>query len=175
MKKILITGVSGVGKSTVSAKLREMGEIAHDTDSIDGLFIMVDKKTRLPAINYKHDDLNEVQNMDWICDVKKLEEILNNPEHNSFEVVFCCGSASNYDEMFTLFDQIILLKTNEENMRQRLSTRMDNDFGRTAEVQDWIMTWKDWWESDVIEKKAIVIDANREIEDVVAEILSKSV
>lgn len=48
-KSILITGVSGVGKTSISQKLNEMGYRAYDMDSEPELFSMVDKKNRIAS------------------------------------------------------------------------------------------------------------------------------
>lgn len=170
-KSILITGISGVGKSTVSNKLNALGYKAYDVDDIPGLCAMIDKKTGKPMVGYEHDNLEKVVGMDWICDSKKLKSIVVN---ESGELAFYCGISSNIDEVWPLFDLVILLKVGHETTRHRLTHRTDNDFGRTKEVQDWIMTWKDRWEADVEEKGAVVIDAHRSIDQVVEEIIEKA-
>ena len=43
-KSMLITGVAGSGKSAVCKELKKLGYLAHDIESVAGLFMMVDKK-----------------------------------------------------------------------------------------------------------------------------------
>ncbi|MDO8640561.1 MAG: hypothetical protein Q7R33_03370 [Nitrosarchaeum sp.] len=89
-------------------------------------------------------------------------------------MTFYCGSASNIDEILPLFDAVFLLEVSSETTRQRLISRTENDFGRTLEVRDWIMSWKEWWENDMKEKGAIVIDAHKSLDEVAGEILDRA-
>jgi len=93
---------------------------------------------------------------------------------NAKDIAFYCGTAGNLDELLSLFDKIFLLKISPKILRERLSTRKSNDYGCTSEVQDWIIEWKDWWESHMIENGAIVISADRDIKEVTTDILKRS-
>lgn len=167
-KSILITGVSGSGKSSLSIKLNEMGYKAYDMEEIPELFSMLDKKTGKPVIGHDNANLEKVKEMDWVCDTKKLASIIAD---ETSELTFYCGSASDMDSILPFFNSVILLKVGHEAMRHRLTTRTTNDFGRTAEVQDWIMTWKDWWENDMQEKGVIVVDAHQSLDEVAKEVV----
>ncbi|HLD57821.1 MAG TPA: AAA family ATPase [archaeon] len=169
-KSILVTGVSGAGKSAISKKLNELGYKAYDMDDFPGLFTMINQKTGEPVVGHDNSNLEKVAEMDWICDKNKLQTIISD---ESNQLVFYCGSASNIDEILPLFDLVILLKVSPEAMRHRLTTRTENDFGRTSEVQDWIMTWKDWWENDLQQKGAVVVDACGSLDQVVKELIKK--
>ncbi|MBU4124513.1 MAG: hypothetical protein KKI14_03560, partial [Nanoarchaeota archaeon] len=72
------------------------------------------------------------------------------------------------------FDKVFLLKANRKNTCERLTKRTSNDFGRTAEVQKWIFTWKKWWEDKMIKRGAIVINANRDIKEITSNIIKRS-
>ena len=170
-KSILITGTSGTGKTSLSKRLRDMGYSTHDLDDIKGLFCMIVKNTKQPFVNYDNDNLQKVKNMNWVCGVDKLKSIITN-EIN--KVAFYCGNASNLDEVVPMFDSVVLLKASPEVIRQRLSSRISNDFGRTKEVQDWLMGGRELWEKEVEKFGAIVIDANQGL-DVVASNVVKSV
>ncbi|QQS60815.1 hypothetical protein IPN41_04585 [Candidatus Falkowbacteria bacterium] len=74
-------------------------------------------------------------------------------------------------EIVPLYDKLILLKANDEVILQRLSSRTSNDFGKTTEIQEWILTSKDEWENNIKKMNAIVIDTNKDINQVVIEIL----
>ena len=170
-RSILITGVAGSGKTTISNKLKEMGYTAYDIDRVKGLCRMVHKETGATLEKQDNDNLEEVVKGDWICDADELKKLIaNTPD----KIAFYCGVNSNMEELIPLFDKLIMLKANEEATRERLTNRTSNDFGRTAEVQDWIMTWKDWWEKEMIEKGAVVIDSNRPLDGIVKEIIERS-
>jgi dephospho-CoA kinase len=167
-RSILVTGVAGSGKSFLCKELKRRGYKAYDIEEIDGMFSMVDKKTRKVAERYDNKFLEDAKNHDWVCDEKKLScLIMKNPKG----VVFYCGVASNLDDLLHLFYRVFLLKASPETTRSRLSTRTSNNFGRTREVQEWVLSWKGWWEDHITEKGAIVIDSNRTIKQVADEIL----
>lgn len=167
-KSILITGVAGTGKSAVCDELNKLGYKALGIENIDGLFSMVNKKTGKPFKDYNNDDLEKVKQSDWICDKKKLQRLMSK---NSNGIVFYNGTASNLDDLIPLFDKIFLLKVSEKVLRERLSNRTSNDFARTTEVQKWVFSWKSWWENNMREKGAIVIDASRSLREVVNDII----
>jgi broad-specificity NMP kinase len=170
-KSILITGVAGTGKSVICNKLNKLGYKALGIEDIDGLFAMIDKKTGKQFKNFDNDNLELVKQADWICNKKKLQHLMRK---KSNELVFYCGTASNLNDLLYLFDKIFLLKVNQKVLRQRLSTRTSNDFGRTAEVQRWVFSWKKWWENHMKEKGAIIIDANRSLREIANEIIKRS-
>jgi len=170
-KSILITGVAGTGKSAICDELNKLGYKAFGIEDIDGLFTMVDKKTSKPFKNFDNDNLELVKQADWICNKEKLQRLMRK---NSDGIVFYNGTASNLDDLLPLFDKIFLLKVSSKILRQRLSTRTSNDFGRTAEVQKWVFSWKKWWENHMIEKGAIIIDASRSLQEIANEIIEKS-
>ena len=170
-KSILITGVAGTGKSAVCDELNKLGYTALDIEDINGLFTMVHKKTGKPFKDYDNYDFEKVKQADWICDKKKLQYLMRK---NSKGIVFYCGTASNLDDLLPLFDKIFLLKVSQRQLRERLSTRTSNDFGRTTEVQKWVFSWKKWWENHMIEKGSIVIDASRSLREVVEDIIRRS-
>lgn len=170
-KSILITGVSGSGKSFVCKELIKRGYKAYDIEDMDDFFNMTDKKTGKVADHYNKKDLEWVKQHDWICDKNKLQELMCN---NKKGIVFYCGTASNTDELLPLFDVVFLLKASPETIRKRLSTRKTNDFGKTSEVQEWVLSWKNWWEDHMCEKGAIIIDANQDIQKITTNIVEKS-
>ena len=170
-KSVFVTGLAGSGKSTICQKLGEMGYKSYDIEKIKGLFKMVDKETGEVIEGYDNDDLKKVKKGKWICDKEKLQEIMNSEKS---EIAFYCGNASNYDDIISLFNKVVLLLVSPEVMGQRLSTRKRGGFGRTKEVQDWVMTWKDWWENDIRERGVITINADGSLEKIAKEVIETS-
>jgi len=157
-KSIFITGVAGSGKSSICKELNRLGYEAYDIEELEGMFKMVRKDTREGFEDYDNADIEKVKNADWICDKNKLEELL---QKQNTRIVFYCGGASNYNEIIPLFDQTILLKVSPEVVRKRLKSREGtDDMGNTAENREWVLSWKDWWENQMIEQGALVVDAD---------------
>jgi len=170
-KSIFVTGIAGSGKSAICDELNKFGYKAYDIENMEGLFTMVDKKTGKPFKDYDDDNLELVKRADWICDKKKLQKLIRK---SSKGIVFYCGVASNLDDLLPLFDKIFLLKVSQKILRERLSTRTSNDFGRTAEVRKWIFSWKKWWEDHMKEKGVIVIDVSRSPREIANDIVGRS-
>ncbi len=173
-KSILINGIAGSGKSAVCAELKKLGYKAYDIEIMEGLFSLVNKTTKEIVKDYDKYDKNNLESVkqhNWICDKKKLQQLVRK---NSKGIVFYCGTAVNLDDLLPLFDKIFLLKTSQKVLRERLSTRTSSDFARTPEVQDWIFRWKNWQEDQMREKGAIVIDANRSLQEIATDIIQRS-
>jgi len=170
-KSVIIIGISGSGKTAVSKELRRRGYIAYDIESIKGLCGMFDKKTGAAARKYDKSDIKSVKQHDWICNKSKLKKLMRK---NTKGIVFYCGIVSNLIELLPLFDEVILLRASKKTLRKRLSTRKSNDFGRNPEVQEWIFSWKKWWEDRMLKRGIIVVNANQSLQKVASDILKKT-
>jgi len=167
-KSILITGISGTGKTTIAEEMKKRGFNAYSIeDDIDGLFDMYHTETKQKATGHFEQTLDNAKNHDWICDIKMLKELI---EKNSNKTTYYFGVASNLKEIIPFFDELILLTANEECLRHRLTHRTTNDFGLTSDVQDWVFSWKDWFEDGVKDFHPIVIDTNKKLDNLVEEI-----
>jgi len=167
-KSILITGVSGVGKTSLSQKLNEMGHKSYDIDDEQGLFRMIHKETGLPIKDHDNTNLEKVKVMSWICDKEKLASIIENEKS---DLAFYCGNGSNIYQIMDLFKGVILLDVSLETIKNRLSTRVDNDYARTPDVQEYVLGKKDKWENEMKNKGAIIVDANGDLDSVAKEVI----
>jgi len=169
---VLVTGIAGTGKTALCKEFRRRGYKAFSIEDIPGLFQMIDKRTGKPFHDYDNYDMEKVKNADWVCDKQKLEKLIKENESRE-SPVFYCGTASNILDLLSLFGKFFLLVASKETLRKRLSTRTSNNFGRTKEVQDWVFSWKDWWENMIKEKGAMVVNADRPLQKIAEEILSR--
>ena len=108
MTLILITGLSGTGKSTLIAELRARGHRAYEAD--DGF-----------------SEPRPDGEMGW--KVAAVAELFRN--HAGEGPLFFAG-CSEEQELFT-FDHKVLLTAPSQVMRQRLATRLGNDYGKAAD------------------------------------------
>ena len=107
MKRVLLTGMSGTGKSSVIRALADLGYKAIDTD--DGWC------EQLP-------DGRQRWREDAIASLLATEDA---------DVLFVAGCEENQVRFHPRFDHIILLSAPIRTMMQRLADRTGNSFGKT--------------------------------------------
>jgi len=127
MPRVLITGVSGVGKSTVIAGLVARGYRAVDTDfggyCSPGPDVEPPRPTAEPG---------------WVWHEARLRRLLASaPGESPFDsVLFVSGCVPNQGRFYADFDRIVLLSAGPEVVRHRLLERTGNDYGKApAELE----------------------------------------
>lgn len=168
---VLITGANGSGKSEVGRKLKALGYETYDIDSLLDLCVMVDKESGLPTPYDNGNDIEKMERMYWFYKVDDLRNFIATQKN---DVAFYCGNPNNLREILPLFDTVILLIASPENIRHRLTSRTDNGFGKSPEVQEYILRRKEKMEKEVQESGGLVIDADQGIDAVVEEVINKS-
>ena len=78
MKNILITGVAGTGKSTISDALNTQGYHSTDLEAVDDLFAWVDNETKEKVTVTDKNDLEKMAKLKWICNTEMLSQLLLN-------------------------------------------------------------------------------------------------
>ncbi|WP_343999638.1 AAA family ATPase [Microbacterium paludicola] len=106
MTRILVTGMSGAGKSTLLAELARRGLLTVDTD-FDGW--------QLPG---------------GLWDERRMSELLE--RHHDLVV---SGTVENQGRFYDRFDHVVLLSAPVNVLIERVATRTNNPYGRTAEQQ----------------------------------------
>ena len=110
--RVLLTGMSGVGKSSVGGALRTRGYRVVDLD-VEGY-----------------------TDQDYRWNEAMVGRLLDD---DPADPLFVIGSAENQPRFYSRFDLMVLLSAPEGVMIERLRTRTNNPFGKTAEQLDKIL------------------------------------
>jgi adenylate kinase family enzyme len=112
MARVLVTGMSGTGKSTVLLELAQRGVRVVDTDE-DGW----STEHLVPG--------GAATEQVWNAD--RMTQLLARAENDGIVV---SGCASNQGSFYDRFDAVVLLAVPRDVLLERIATRTNNPFGR---------------------------------------------
>lgn len=165
--KILITGVSGTGKTTIGKVLKERGYVSFDFSEVAGLCSWRNKLTQEKVDFPENPDISWFNKNGRYCDVQKLENFLN-----QYEDIFMTGVASgNHEEYFKLFDKVFLLQCPGEISVSRMQNRL-TIWDKNQASQDQVVEWKKEFDPKLISLGAITISNEYSLDDVVEKIIT---
>ncbi|EKE18887.1 MAG: hypothetical protein ACD_9C00205G0002 [uncultured bacterium] len=166
MNKFYITGIPGVGKSSVLIELNKKGIRAIDLDEISDLCCWKDESGEradyYPGMGKEWLDKNS-----YVCDLEKLKMILNDESDD----LVIAGIVTNQEDLLRLFDKVFLLRCDEKIFLERLNTRDTNDFAKNESDQQHILGFYKEFEVDMIKHGAIPINTNVSLDEVVEKII----
>jgi len=111
MKRVLITGMSGTGKSTLLDELAARGYRTVDTD---------------------YGDYYEVVDGERLWRPERVEELLNDVPTDAADVLFVQGTTRNQGAFYPMFDHVVLLSAPVEVLIDRLTNRLTNPYGKNS-------------------------------------------
>ncbi len=168
-KAVLITGLAGAGKSTLSKQLRDMGYSSYDIETLPGLFKTIYKDTKEPFPDYDDQNPEHVKKAGWVCDEDRLREIIAS-EHEPLS--FYCGMSSNIQDLLGCFSVVFVLSASPGVTRERLTNRTSHNYGKTKDVQDWLLSWKSDWEKYMQDRGAVIINSDQNVGEIAKEVVS---
>jgi len=119
MKRILLTGMSATGKSTLVRELAARGYRAVDLDHPDW------SEFRTASGGPGEEPWQE-----WVWQEDRVRELLATDDA---EVLFVSGCASNQRRFYPQLDHVVLLSAPTPVLIERLAARTTNDFGKRPE------------------------------------------
>jgi len=150
MRRILVTGMSGTGKSTALAELERRGFEVVDTDQ--------------PGwTTWSDEDGGYV----WRED--RVAELLGRDFDTT---LYVSGTVSNQGRFYPRFDAVVLLSAPAAVLLGRIESRTTNDYGKTNEERGLILTHLADVEPLLRATCTHEIDATRPVEEIVAELVA---
>ena len=169
MNAVMITGMSGAGKSTIAAVLARRGLVSIDADDDPVLARSVD-----PAGNVVEDpavpDFAWLARHSWAWNPTRLDALIRAAAPAT---LYVCGGAANELELADRFTQVFLLEMDEPTMLARLDApSRDNDWGRIGDTREYLRRRRPEYQDRLRAFGAIPNDARQPLDHVVDAILS---
>lgn len=159
--RVLITGMSGTGKSSALAELARRGYRVVDTD---------DPGWR----DYRQypQPLDELHRGDFVWVEDRMTSLLDEDDGYDARGLFVGGAASNQSSFYDRFDAVVLLSAPAEVLLERVARRTTNDYGKTEIERREILA--DLAENEPQHRAACTheLDATRPLADTVAELIA---
>jgi len=150
MRKVLLTGMSGTGKSTALAELRRQGFETVDTDEPGWTEWSERERGRV-----------------W-----REERIADLLARDRGTALYVSGTVSNQGRFYPLFDAVVLLSAPAEVLLERIAGRRTNDYGKSAEERALILEHLETVEPLLRATCTHELDATRPLDEVVAELVA---
>jgi len=158
-KKILVTGVSGTGKTTVCRELQKRGVKTIGIDEVDGLSYWVNKETKKRLVKKADFSKEFLSTYEWICDMTVLKSLTDDID----EPIVICGNVENIIECIDFCDTSLLLVCTPETFFSRIDSRNDNEYGQSEDAKNFMLSYYEGDNKKCIEAGAAVIDAEQSI------------
>lgn len=138
--KIFLTGIAGTGKTTVLAELQKHGYVVIDLDAT-GICRWKNMSTQEVA-EYGPDgrDQKWLNEHEWYCDIDILKKLLSCIRED--KDVFVAGFVDNIEDVVKEFHKVFLLTAPDKVVKERLTHRTHNHFGKKEDEQEAILSWR---------------------------------
>ena len=158
MSRILVTGMSGTGKSSVLAELGRRGYRVVDTDDPGWR-----EYREYPAPS------NDVHCGEWLWVEERMAELLASDDGRS---LFVQGCVRNQSTFYDRFDAVVLLSAPADVILDRIERRTTNTYGKTPVERAMILDDLAWVEPLLRASCTHELDATRPLDDVVADVIA---
>ncbi len=146
---ILVTGMSGTGKSTTLEALARKGFRTVDTDTDDWIAEAGDGERQ------------------WRED--RIDALITEHERSG-QPLFLAGTVWNQQGFYPRFDHVVLLSAPIDVILERIATRDTNSFGKTPEERERVIADTEEIEPLLRESATVEIDTRQPLADIVAKL-----
>jgi len=120
MRRVLLTGMSATGKSTITAAIAERGYDAVDLDTdvwSHWVDVVDDAEPGTPV----------QPGRDWVWRDDRVRSLLG---AGRSDILVVSGCSPNQGDFYPLLDAVVLLSAPDDVVVERLATRTGNDYGK---------------------------------------------
>jgi adenylate kinase family enzyme len=149
VRRVLVTGMSGTGKSAALAELGKRGFEVVDTD-VGGWTEWSDEEGG------------------YVWGEDRIAELLDRERDVT---LFVSGTVSNQGRFYPRFDAVVLLSAPTDVLLSRIEARTTNDYGKSADERALVLEHLFWVEPLLRATCTHELDASRALEDVVAQLV----
>lgn len=165
--RILLTGMSGVGKTTTLAELQKHGYVVLDLDAT-GICRWKNKSTgEFTEYGFTGKSSQWLAEHGWYCDMDTLKKLLSCIGANKW--VFIAGMPQNIKDFSKIFDKIFVLDAGKETIEKRLVERTNNHFAKKEDERSYMFKYTEGILAQL--ENTITIDAHQKPEVVAQSIL----
>jgi hypothetical protein len=157
MPKVLVTGMSGTGKSSALVELGRRGYRVVDTDE--------------PGWTNWVPAPGEMGGGEWLWVEEGMSELLDLDEPGT---LFVQGCVRNQGKFYPRFDAVVLLSAPAQVILDRLASRTTNDYGKAPAERELILHHVETVEPLLRAGCTHELDASRPLDDVVADLIAIS-
>jgi adenylate kinase family enzyme len=151
MTKILVTGMSGSGKSSALAELGRRGYRVVETDE--------------PDWSEWVDSPDEISGGEWLWLEDRMADLLSQVTRRT---LFVQGCVRNQVKFYERFDAVVLLSAPAHVILDRIASRKTNDWGKTPAQRELIVHQLETVEPQLRAGCTHELDASRPLAEVVA-------
>jgi shikimate kinase len=158
MSRVLVTGMSGTGKSSALEELRRLGCRVVDTDD--------------PGWREYRADARPVDGLhrgEWLWVEERVARLLDSSDGRS---LFVQGCVRNQSKFYDRFDAVVLLSAPADVILDRVARRTTNSYGKTALERAMILDDLETIEPLLRKGCTHELDAARPLDDVVADLIA---
>jgi shikimate kinase len=160
MKRVLLTGMSGVGKSTLICELATRGYKAIDTDT--------DEWSEWVTVAADLSQSGSVEEPDWVWREDRIQRLLSTDDA---DVLFVSGCKSNQGKFYAQFNGIVLLSAPTHVLINRITSRTNNPYGKHPEELTRILWHVHTVELMLRRAASLEVDTRVSVEQVIKTIL----
>jgi shikimate kinase len=158
MTRVLLTGISGTGKSSALAELGRRGHRVVDTDDPGW--------REYRPYPEPPDDLHRGEFL-WV--EERITELLESDDSRS---LFVGGGVRNQSTFYDRFDAVVLLSAPADVLLDRVARRTTNNYGKTALERAEILADLAEVEPRLRQSCTHELDASRPLDEVIADLIA---